>query len=132
MTEFDSVLKRAFAEAHEPADDGFSVRVGHAVAKRESANKVYGAVQTGAVALAGAAVVYGAYVFASTFGQEFLANAGLELARAHGALSGAPSVASQAQGWMQSVQSLGAGLTQVLLIVAALAGGAVAYRAAQD
>ncbi len=129
MTEFNAVLKRAFAEAHEPADDGFSVRIGHAVARRERMGQVYNAVQTAGVALAGAAIVYGGYIFATSVGQEFLANAGLELARAHGALTGAPSVTSQAQGWMQS---LGAGLTQVLLIAAALAGGAVAYRATQD
>lgn len=129
MTDFDAVLKRSFAEFHEPEDAGFSVRVGHAVDRRERAARLYGALQTGAVGVAGAAVVYGAYVVASTFGQEFLANAGLELARAHAALTGAPTVTAQAQTW---VQSLGAGLTQVLLIVAALTGGAVAYRAAQD
>jgi hypothetical protein len=130
MTEFDAVLKRAFAEAHEPADEGFSVRVGHAVARRERMGQVYSAIQMAGIGLAGAAIAYGGYILASTFGQEFLANAGLEVARAHGALTGATPVAtSQAQDWMQS---LGAGLTQVLLIVAALTGGAVAYRATQD
>lgn len=129
MTDFDAVLKRSFAEFHEPEDDGFVVRVGHKVAGRERTARVYSAVTTAGVGLAGAAVVWGAYILANTVGQEFLANAGLELARAHGALTGAPNVTAQAQTWMQSVS---AGLTQVLLIVAALTGGAVAYRAAQD
>jgi hypothetical protein len=130
MTEFNTVLKRAFAEAHEPADDGFSQRVGVGVARRESVGRVLGAVQNAGMAVAGAAVLYGAYIVATTFGEDFLASAGLEVARIHGALSAsAPSVSSQAQGVLQS---LGAGLSQVLLITAALAGGAVAYRAAQD
>ena len=130
MTEFDPVLKRVFAEAHEPADEGFSVRVGHAVARRERVGQIYSAAVTAGIGIAGAAIAYGAYVLATTSGQEFLASAGLEVARAHGALTGAPSVTAQAQTW---VQSLGAGLTQVLLLtVAAIAGGAVAFRAVQD
>jgi hypothetical protein len=132
MTDFDALLKRSFAEAHEPADDGFVARIGDAVARRERSARLWNAAQTAGMAAAGAAVLYGAYAFASTFGQELLAFAGLELARTHGALSAAPSVsdaAGQAQGLLQSVS---AGLTQVLLIAAALAGGAVAYRATQD
>jgi hypothetical protein len=129
MTEFNAVLKRAFAEALEPVDDGFTVKVGHAVARRETVLKARNAAYTVGMAAAAAAIAYGAYGLAATYGQELLASAGLELARAHGALSGAPSVGGAAQGVLQS---LGAGLTQVLLIVAALAGGAVAYRATQD
>lgn len=130
MNEFDAVLTRAFAEAHdEPVDDGFSVNVGHGVARRELNNKVRSGVYAVGMAAAGAAICYGAYGFMSAFGQDFLASAGLEVARAHGAISSAPSVEGAAQGVMQSI---GAGLTQVLLITAALAGGAVAYRSAQE
>ena len=81
------------------------------------------------MAAAGAAILYGGYTFAAAFGQDFLATAGLEVARAHGAMSSAPSVSGAAQGLMQSV---GAGLTQILLITGVLAGGAVAYRSTQD
>jgi hypothetical protein len=130
MNEFDAVLTRAFAEAHdEPADAGFTVNVGHAVARREFSNKIRSAVYATGMAAAGAAILYGAYAVASAFGQDFLATAGLEVARAHGAVSNAPSVGAAAQG---ALQSLGAGLTQVLLITAALAGGAVAYRSTQE
>ncbi|MGE0739747.1 MAG: hypothetical protein AB7O98_00270 [Hyphomonadaceae bacterium] len=129
MTDFDALLKREFAEAHEPADDGFSVRVGHVVARRETAAKTRAIAQQVGMAAAGAAICYGLYSFAGTFGQEMMATAGLEVARAHGALSTAPSMSGAAQGLMQSV---GAGMTQILLITAALAGGAVAYRATQD
>lgn len=131
MNEFDTALKRAFAEAHEPIDDGFSVQVGQAVARREVAGRVRGVVHSVGVGVAIAALGYGAYALASTYGQDLAASAGLEFARAYGAVSEtAPTVSSQAQGWMQS---LSAGLTQVMLIVAMLAGGgAVAYRVAQD
>lgn len=129
MNDFDALLKRSFAEAPEPVDDGFSVQVGRAVAYREKAAKVRNAAYTVGMAAAAAAVCYGAYGIVSVYGQEVLASAGLELARAHGAISGAPSVGGAAQGMLQS---FGAGLTQMLLVFAALAGGAVAYRSAQD
>lgn len=130
MSEFDALLTRAFAEAHdEPADDGFSVKVGQTVARREMASKVRGAAYAVGMAAAGAAILYGAYGLLTAFGQEFLATAGLEIARVHGAMAATPSVDSAAQG---VAQSLGAGLTQILLVTAALAGGAVAYRSAQQ
>jgi hypothetical protein len=129
MNDFDALLKRSFAEADEPADNGFSVSVGHGVARSEFGLKVRNATYAVGMATAGIAVLYGAYGVASSFGPELLASAGIEVARAHGAISGAPSVSGAAQGMLQS---LGAGLTQVMLILGALAGGAVAYRAAQD
>lgn len=128
MTDFDALLKRSFAEAAEPADDGFSVAVSHSVAHRESTQRVRNAAYSTGMAAAGAAVLYGVYGLVTAFGQEFLASAGLELARAHGALSstgGPPSAQT-------IMQSMGAGMSQVLLITAVLAGGAVAYRATQD
>src|SRR5262245_4487662 len=129
MTDFDALLKRSFAEAHEPADDGFSVKVGHAVSRRESAVKARSLVYALGMAAAATAVVYGVSGMALSFGQEVLASAGLEIARAHGAISNAPSISGAAQGVMQS---LGAGMTQILLVTAALAGGAAAYRATRD
>jgi hypothetical protein len=130
MNDFDALLKRSFAEAPEPADDGFTVKVGHAVARRETAVQIRSVVQSVGMAAAGAVALYAVYGLVSSFGQEVLAVAGLEVARAHGALSSAPSISGAAQGVMQS---LGAGMmTQLLLIAAALAGGAVAYRAVQD
>lgn len=129
MTDFDALLKRSFAEAPEPADDGFVVNVGHAVAKREASLKVRNYMQLGAVTIGAAAVSWGLYAFAGAFGQEFMAGIGLEVARAHAAVSTAPDAGAAAQSF---IQSMGAGLTQVLLVTAALAGGAVAYRATQD
>lgn len=129
MTDFDALLKRSFAEAPEPSDDGFVVNVGHAVAKREASLKVRSYMQYGAITIGAAAVSWGLYAFAGAVGQEFMASVGLEVARAHAAVSTAPDAGAAAQGF---VQSLGAGLTQILLVTAVLAGGAVAYRAAQD
>ncbi|MFN3464057.1 MAG: hypothetical protein ACK4X1_08260 [Terricaulis sp.] len=129
MTDFDALLKRSFAEAHEPVDDGFVVNVGRAVAKREAGLKMRGYMQLGAVTIGAAAVSWGLYAFAGAFGQEFMASIGLEVARAHAAVSTAPDPGAAAQGF---IQSMGAGLTQILLVTAALAGGAVAYRSTQE
>lgn len=129
MSDFDALLKRSFAEAHEPADDGFVVNVGHAVAKREASLKLRGYVQLGAVTVGAAAVSWGLYAVAGAVGPELMASVGLEVARAHAAVSTAPDAGAAAQGF---IQSMGAGLTQILLVTAALAGGAVAYRATQD
>lgn len=130
MNDIDALLKRSFAEAPEPADDGFAVQVTHAVARRETVAKWRQGAQNAGMAAAGVGVLYGVYGLVGAFGQQFLASAGLEIALAHSALSSAPDAAgAQAQ---NLVQAVGAGLTQVLFIAAALAGGAVAYRATQD
>ncbi len=127
MNDFDALLKRSFAEADEPADDGFSVQVSHAVARREAASTLRSRAYAVAMGVAGLAVFYGVYALVSALGPQVLAMAGLELAQAHGALASGPS--ETAQGLMHS---LSAGMTQVLLITAALAGGAVAYRSVQQ
>jgi hypothetical protein len=136
MSDFNALLKRSFAEAHEPQDDGFSANVAHAVARSEKALQIRNVVQSVGMAVGGAAAMYGGYVFLGAYGQDFLATAGLEIARIHGSLTAAPSVADaagNAAGQAQTVlQSLGAGLTQVLLLAGVLAGGAVAYRATQQ
>lgn len=129
MTDFDALLKRSFAEAHEPLDDGFTVNVGHAVAQREAGLKVRSYIQYGAITISAAAVSWALYSFAGAFGQEIMASAGLEVARAHAAISSAPDAGAATRGVLQS---MGAGLTQILLITAALAGGAVAYRSTQQ
>lgn len=136
MNEFDALLKRSFAEAHEPADDGFSVAVAARVASSEKALQIRAVVQSFGMALGGAVAMYGGYVFLGAYGQEFIASAGLEIARIHGSLAATPSVADaagSAAGQAQTLlQSLGAGLTQILLVTGVLAGGAVAYRATQQ
>lgn len=129
MSDFDALLKRSFAEAPEPADDGFSVRIAETVAHREHALKVRQWVQTGAFALAAATVAYGAYSVAGALGPELQAAIGLQLAEAQTSLSAAPSPASLVD---SVAAAFGAGLTQILLATIALAGGAVAYRAVQQ
>ncbi len=129
MTDFDALLKRSFAEAHEPADDGFAVNVTHVVAMREAGLKARSYMQYGAIMIGSAAVSWGLYTFAGAFGQEFMASAGLEVARMHAAVNSAPDAGAAAQNF---IQSMGAGLTQILLVSAALAGGAVAYRSTQE
>jgi hypothetical protein len=125
MSDFNALLKRSFAEAHEPADDGFSVNIAHAVAGVERAAKIRAFAQTGATLIAGAAILYGFSGVAQQLAPQLMAETGLQVARAQGVLSSAP-------GAFDFVRSLGASLPQILLMLGALAGGLVAYRSAQD
>ena len=133
MQDFDALLKRSFAEAEEPADNGFAVRVEQVVARRESALQIRNVAQSVGLAAAGAAICYGLWGALAPTAPEVMATAGLELARAHGALSQAPTLEAQASaigtGFMQT---MGAAMTQILLVAATLAGGAVAYRTVQQ
>lgn len=132
MTDFDALLKRSFAEAHEPADDGFVVNVTQTVAKREASLRTRGYLQLGAITIGAAAVTWGLSSFAGAVGDEFMAVAGLEVARAFSALTNASASAATSDSSLGFAQAVGAGMTQILLVTAALAGGAVAYRAARD
>ena len=132
MTDFDALLKRSFAEAHEPADDGFVVNVTHAVAKREAGLKARGYMQLGAITVGAAAVTWGLSTFAGAVGNEFMAAAGLEVARAFSAVTNASASAATSDSSLGFAQAIGAGMMLILLLTAALAGGAVAYRATRD
>ncbi len=123
MNDFNALLKRSFAEADEPADDGFTVAVTQSVAHREVAATWRSRAYAVCMGVAGLAVFYGVYALASALGPQVMAAAGLELAQAHGALASGPSEVGQGL-----LSSLSAGMTQVLLISASLAGGAVAFR----
>ena len=70
MTDFDALLKRSFAEAHEPADDGFAVNVAHAVAQARSRPEAAQLHPDTARSSIGAAASRGASTtFAGAFGQ---------------------------------------------------------------
>ncbi len=131
MTDFDALLKRSFAEAAEPVDDGFTVKIEQAVTRRENALKLRNLAQTIGLAAAGVALVYGGATVYGAFGQDAVATAGLEVARVHGALSSSTPTFGVA---VQSVlQTLGTGMSQIMLMTAAvLAGGAVVYRTTQE
>lgn len=128
MSDFDALLKRSFAEASEPADDGFAVQIGHAVARREKAVQLRQTLQYCAFALAGLTVGYAVYSVAGTLGPQLQAMAGLQLAEAQANLSTGAST-----GFFEQIgASLSAGMTYILLGTAALAGGAVALRSVQQ
>lgn len=129
MTDFNALLTRSFAEAEEPADNGFSVAVSARVARRVNDYRLRSLAQNLGLAAAGAVVVYAAVGLMQGQGQDLLATAGLEVARAHDVIAEGPSLSTLGQGLLQS---LGLGLTQILLGAAAIVGGAVAYRATQD
>lgn len=116
MDAFETALTRAFAEAHEPEDAGFTVRVSKAVSLSERIAKLRIATQTLGVATAGAAVAYGVSQLLTGMGPELMASLGLELARAHGAVAQA---------------SFGALMTEALIVLAAIGGGVAALRQAR-
>ena len=125
MNGFEADLKRAFAEAEEPVDSGFSVQVAHRVSGLERRRAVAQKLRHGALALGGLAALVGVAQLSQGLGLDLMAAAGLELAKAHGAMS-----QSGAGGVSQGV--LGMGLTQILMFTIALAGGAMAFRQARD
>ncbi|MES1200295.1 MAG: hypothetical protein ABUS57_02460 [Pseudomonadota bacterium] len=116
MDAFENTLKVAFAEAPEPVDDGFAVGVAKRVSVRERLTVLRNGVQTFGIAIAAVAATYGGVQLVQNVAPEFLASAGLEFARAHGAI---------AQANMNTV------LTAALLACAAVGGGALALRSAQ-
>lgn len=123
MTDFNATLTRAFAEAAEPADDGFSVHVADTVARREKSGLWRLTVQGVGFAIAAAAIAWGLMSVLGVFGPEFMASFGLEIARVHGAMTQASSF---------DLASLAANMAQVFVIIGALTGGAVAYRSFQQ
>jgi hypothetical protein len=126
MNGFEADLKRAFAEADEPVDTGFSVQVAHRVSGLERRRAVEQKLRYGALALGGLAALVGVAQLSQGVGLDLMAAAGLELAKAHGAMSQSGSGAGVSQG------VLGMGLTQILMFSIALAGGALAFRQARD
>ncbi|MBI3437748.1 MAG: hypothetical protein HY054_03690 [Proteobacteria bacterium] len=123
MTDFDSLLKRSFAEAHEPADDGFSVSVTDAVTRTERLARLRNALQTGAWAIAGVAVLFGVYGMIMNIAPGVLTSLGFGMLRAHQVITGPGA---------NAMQAVSAAMTQILLVTGALAGGLVAYRATQE
>jgi hypothetical protein len=123
MSDFDALLKRSFAEAHEPADDGFSVQVRHGVARSERAVRVRNAFQTGAWTIAGGAVLFGVYGIAMNIAPDVLTSLGFGMSRAHEALTGPGA---------NVMLAISAVLPQIMLATGAIAGGVVAYRATQE
>lgn len=100
------------------------------VARRERAGQTRGYVVGLGWAVAGSAIAYGAYVALGILGVDFVSVAGDQFGAVRASLG---EVAPSANGFAESaMQSLGAGMSYILLSVAALAGGAVAYRSAQD
>ncbi len=124
MTDFDALLKRSFAEAHdEPADGGFSDRVAARVARTERVARFRNGLQTGAWAIAGATVLFGVYGMVMSMAPDVVAQLGFGMSRAHQVITGPGASA---------MQTVSAGMTQILLVTGAIAGGLVAYRATQD
>ena len=126
MDALGATLKRAFAEAHEPVDDAFVVAVAGRVAQRERMAVALSWLQVIGIAVGAMAAATGLFALVQPVFPQFLADAGLTFARTQGALATteAPSFTLPVIG--------AATLTQGLMIVAALVGGAAVVRSNQQ
>ena len=122
--DFNATLTRAFAEASEPADESFVLAVSGAVARKERMAGALAWAQVIGLAIGAMAVATGVFMIFQPMLPELMASAGLSLAQAHGAVVNAQTANLSSAG--------AAGLTQLLFVVVALAGGAAVYRANQQ
>jgi len=133
MSDFNALLKSSFAEIEEPVDAGFAVNVSHGVARVERAAKVRNWTQTVGVMVGAGATAWGLYSVVRVIAPDLIAAGSLEAARLQNAISNGPQLSAAAEtAGVGLMQSIGLGMTQILLATGALVGGAVAYRAAQD
>lgn len=121
MREFDADLTRAFAALEDPADNGFATAVTRRVAFQEKARAVRGYVHLAAFAVAGGAFAFGVLGSFQAMGPGWMAELGLGLAEAHGALAAGSIPAG-----------IGALLTPLLVAAAAGIGGLAIARAVTD
>lgn len=121
MPEHDPDLTRAFALMDDPADDGFTAAVAARVSRKEQMRKAARWAQFGAFGLAAVALAYGVAGLIQALGPGLMAELGLGLAEAHGALAGGSFSAG-----------LGALATPLLLAIAAGVGGLAVARATAE
>ncbi|MGE0828069.1 MAG: hypothetical protein AB7O04_01810 [Hyphomonadaceae bacterium] len=121
MTDFDLDLKRAFATQEDPADDGFAVAVAGRVSRRERTLQVRKWAGVGAFTVAGGAFGFAVISLIQGLGPSLMAQFGLDLAVAHGALANG-----------SALSALAAGLTPLLLAAAAGVGGLAVARTLTD
>ena len=126
MTEFDAELKRAFAAVEDPADGGFAHAVSARVARRERRLQILSVVRTGAFAIAGGAFALAVVSVAQTVGPGMVAQLGLDMTTAYGAVAKGASDAASLQA------AFGGILTPLLLAAAAGIGGLAVARTAAD
>ena len=122
--DINATLTRAFAEAAEPADEAFVVAVTGSVARKERMAAMLAWAQVLGMAVGAMAVVSGLFMIFQPMLPELMASAGLVLAQAHGSVAGVQAPSLSAAG--------AAGLTQMLIVITALAGGAAVYRVNQQ
>ncbi len=120
--DFNAHLTRAFAEAPEPADEGFVLAVSGAVARKERMAELLAWAQVLGLAVAAMAVATGVFMMLQPMMPEVMASVGLLFAQAHGAAMNAQLAATFS----------GAALTQILLVTAALVGGFAVLRSNQQ
>jgi hypothetical protein len=126
MTDFNADLKRAFAALEDPADDGFAETVSARVAGRENRLAILGVLRIAAFAVSATAFALAVVSMAQAVGPGMVAQLGLELTTAYGAVSKGTAEVSTLQA------ALAGALTPLLLAAAAGIGGIAVARSAGD
>ncbi|MBI1250346.1 MAG: hypothetical protein GC189_02610 [Alphaproteobacteria bacterium] len=122
FTDFDAELRRTFATAEGPVDDGFSVAVAHRVAAKERGAQLGAWARLAALLVAGGAAAYGVIALIRELGPMLMAQFGMEVVTLQSALANANAG--------EAVSSMM--LTQMLIVLGLGAGGVAAYRAVSE
>ena len=125
MSDLDAILKRSFAQAHEPADDAFVVHVGQAVARKEKLTAIQAWAQVVALAIGAIAAFSGVFILAAPFLTELASGLQTTWFSAQVTLStiSLSSIVMSASAIFVS---------QAFLALSAVAGGIVLYRSTQQ
>lgn len=125
MSDLDAILKRGFAEAHEPGDDAFVVRVGQTVARKEKLAAIQAWAQVIGLAIGAIAAFSGVFILAAPFLTDLasgLQTTWFSTQMAFSAISPSSLVMSASAIFM----------SQAFLTLSAVAGGIVLYRSSQQ
>ena len=121
MSDLDAILKRSFAEAHEPADEAFVVRVGDTVARREKLATIQAWAQVIGLAIGAIAACSGLFILAQPFLTELAS--GVQTTW----FSTQMAFTAVSPSWFVT-SATAIFLSQAFLALSAVAGGIVLYR----
>ena len=125
MSDLDAILKRSFAEAHEPADEAFVVHVGQAVDRKEKLATIQAWAQVIGLAIGAMAAFSGLFILAAPFLTDLatgIQTTWFSTQMAFSAVSPSSFVMSATAIFM----------SQAFLALSAVAGGLVLYRSTQQ
>lgn len=125
MSDLDAILKRSFAEAHEPADEAFVVHVGQAVAHKEKLVTIQAWAQVIGLAVGAMAAFSGLFILAAPFLTDLASGLQTTWFSTQMAFS-----AVSPSSFVMSANAIV--MSQAFLALSGVAGGIVLYRSTQQ